>query len=40
MTPFVPIPRGLRPWAAAGVLLAATFALWMFFFLVSYTHLS
>lgn len=32
MTPFVPIPRGLRPWAAAGVLLAATFAVWMFFF--------
>ena len=32
MTPFVPIPRGLRPWAAAGVLLALTFALWMFFF--------
>ena len=22
MTPFVPIPRGLRPWAVAGVLLA------------------
>ena len=32
MEPFVPVPRALRPWAAAGVALAALFALWMFFF--------
>ena len=32
MDPFIPIPRTLRPWAILGVLLAAAFAVWMFFF--------
>lgn len=32
MEPFIPVPRALKPWAAAGVALAAVFAVWMFFF--------
>jgi hypothetical protein len=32
MDPFVPVPRSMRLWGALGALLAAVFAIWMFFF--------
>jgi hypothetical protein len=32
MDPFVPVPRSVRLWGAVGALLAAVFAIWMFFF--------
>ncbi|MCB9143503.1 MAG: hypothetical protein H6646_14660 [Anaerolineales bacterium] len=32
MQPFVPVPRAMRGWGAIGALIAAIFAVWMFFF--------
>ncbi|MCO6450461.1 MAG: hypothetical protein J5I90_06690 [Caldilineales bacterium] len=30
--PFIPVPRSMRLWGALGALIAAIFAVWMFFF--------